>query len=142
MTAAPRPSSASVSAPNAGPNTITRLGMEGSCPVTLFEEDKWVTGDKRWGVRHRGRVYLFSNATAQQRFLSDPDLFSPILAGFDPVAFSDEGTYIEGERSHGIRFQDRIVLFSTEENLQRFAQAPTKYLDSVYQAMRQSSLHR
>lgn len=119
-----------------------KLGIEGYCPVTLLEDDKWTQGDKRWGARHRGRVYLFQSAAAQQRFLSDPDKFSPVLAGFDPVSFRENQNYVEGKRQHGIRFQDQIILFSSEETLEKFTAAPPEYMTTVQQAMQQAGTLR
>ncbi len=121
---------------------MVEVGLDGYCPVTLLEENKWTSGDKRWGARHRGRVYLFATASAQQKFLANPDKFSPLLAGFDPVAFSDQSQYLNGYRAHGIRYQDLIILFSSEENLQRFAQEPTKYVNYVSQAMQANAMNR
>ena len=101
-----------------------------------------LSGDKRWGARHRGSVYLFQSAAAQQQFLADPDRYSPILAGYDPVAFVDQQQYVTGSRRHGIRFQDTIVLFSSEEALQKFSSNPDRYLANVQQAMQSARMYR
>ena len=53
------------------------FGLEGYCPVALVEQSKWVKGDPRWGVIHRGRTYLFSSVDAKQRFWSSPDRYTP-----------------------------------------------------------------
>ena len=111
------------------------FGLEGYCPVTLIEGDKWVKGDKRWGARHRGRLYLFQTAAAQQKFLASPDRFSPVLAGFDPVEFAERGQYAEGMRTHGIRYQDQIYLFVSEESLSRFAQSPDRFAEVAQRAI-------
>lgn len=114
------------------------VAMEGYCPVTLIDENDWVKGDRQWGARHRGRVFLFQSLAAQQRFLADPERYSPILVGFDPVAFKDLGLYVEGKRQHGIRFKDQIVLFGSESSLEQFASSPENYMQTVYQAMQQT----
>jgi YHS domain-containing protein/thiol-disulfide isomerase/thioredoxin len=128
------PISSQVAAPPVPPRE-TRLGMEGYCPVSLFEDDEWVRGDTQWGVRHRGRVYLFQSAAAQQRFLENPDRYAPLLAGYDPVIFSEQGTYSEGYRAHGIRYEDHIILFASEETLEQFSRDPRRYVPVIYQAM-------
>jgi thiol-disulfide isomerase/thioredoxin len=123
-------------------STNLQIAMDGYCPVTLYDGNQWVAGDQRWGARHRGSVYLFRDAAAQQKFLSDPDRYSPVLAGFDPVAFVDEHQYVTGSRRHGIRFQNRIVLFSSESGLRKFATQPDRYLATVQQAMRSTTTYR
>jgi protein disulfide-isomerase len=107
------------------------IGMEGYCPVTLIEEDRWVRGDKRWGARHRGRVYLFHSAAAQQKFLAEPDHYSPALTGYDPVVFAEDGRYTEGMRAHGLRYHGQIFLFQNEASLAKFAQEPNRYAEVV-----------
>lgn len=112
-----------------------RLGLDGYCPVTLIQENQWLPGDKRWGAKHRGVVYLFQTAAAQQVFLSDPDRFSPVLAGYDPVVFCDQGDYAAGQRAHGIRYRDLIILFASEESLEKFSSAPEPYMTRIAQAL-------
>ncbi len=46
-------------------------GLDGYCPVTLVEQEKWVKGDPKWGAHHRGRLYFFISPEAQQRFLDE-----------------------------------------------------------------------
>lgn len=99
--------------------------------MTMIEEDRWVRGDKRWGARHRGRIYLFYSAAAQQKFLAAPDRYSPALTGYDPVVFAEQGRYSEGMRTHGLRYHDQIFLFESEEALSRFAQAPDRFAEVV-----------
>ena len=109
--------------------------MDGCCPVTLIDENRWAKGDKRWGARHRGSLYLFQSAAAQQKFLASPDQYSPALAGFDPVVFVERGQYSAGMRAHGIRYQDQIYLFESEQSLSRFAESPVRYAELVRQAV-------
>lgn len=130
--------SAHTAMPQAAP-AEPRMGLEGYCPVTLSEGDQWVKGDVKWGARHRGRVYLFQTAAAQQRFLSDPDRYSPILSGFDPVVFVETGQLVEGFRAHGLRFKDSIVLFSSEQSLERFAQNPAGVMARIAQPVQTAS---
>ena len=68
-------------------------------------------------------------------FLADPDRFSPLLAGYDPVDFCDQGEYTAGKRAHGIRYRDTIILFSSEASLEKFSAAPEPYMDRISQAI-------
>jgi thiol-disulfide isomerase/thioredoxin/YHS domain-containing protein len=102
-------------------------GLEGYCPVTLAEQEQWVKGDPRWGVVHRGRVYLFAGPEQQQRFLKDFDRYAPVLSGYDPVLYAERGELADGKRAHGIFYRDRVYLFADETTLQRFWEAPERF---------------
>ena len=116
--------------------------MDGYCCVTLLEDNKWVKGDKRWGVTHRGKTYLFQTTADQQKFLANPDGYSPVLAGYDPVVMRDTGQLVPGFRAHGVKYKDRIFLFSSEDSLNRFWQAPWQYADAAKQAMQGAVVRR
>ena len=107
-----------------------------------LDEDRWATGDSRWGARHRGRVYLFHDAASQQRFMGDPERYSPALAGFDPVVFSEHGQFVEGKREHGLRFENQMFLFNSEESLAKFEKNPDAYAGQVRQAVLGSTQYR
>lgn len=119
-----------------------QVGLEGYCPVTLVEEEKWARGDQRWGVIHRGRTYLFRSAEYQQRFIQQPDHYSPILSGIDPVALVDRGQVVLGRRAHGVVFDQHVYLFASEENLRKFWAAPENYAQPIRQAMRSGSVRQ
>jgi YHS domain-containing protein len=88
-------------------------------------------------VVHRGTVYLFVGPDEQKRFLADPDRYSPALSGNDPVVAFDQGRLVQGTRQYGTFFGDRIYLFSSGENLAKFAQNPEvarHYAQEVRQA--------
>lgn len=112
------------------------LALDGFCPVTLSEKKAWTKGDTRWGAIHRGQTYLFTSHEEQQRFLSKPDAYSPVISGNDPVLALDNRQSVAGRREHGLFFENRIYLFSTEASLDRFKQNPNRYAAEVIQAMR------
>jgi protein disulfide-isomerase len=111
------------------------VGLEGYCPVTLAEEVKWVHGDKRFGAVHRGKLYLFTSEGAQKKFLAEPDRFSPVLSGYDPVRFAESGKLVDGKRAHGLTYNNQVYLFTDEESLRKFQTSPRPFADTVYQAM-------
>ncbi len=116
------------------------LAMDGYCPVTLVQNQKWIQADAQWGAIHRGRTYLFAGQAEQQRFLANPDAFSPVVSGFDPVKLKDQGQWIDGKRQHGVFYQNRIYLFADEPALQRFWQSPDFYAAAAQQAMQQNAV--
>jgi thiol-disulfide isomerase/thioredoxin/YHS domain-containing protein len=124
------------------PDLSSKPALDGFCPVAVLDEDRWAAGDSRWGARHRGRVYLFHDAASQQRFLADPERYSPALAGFDPVLFSEQGQFVEGKREHGLRFENQMFLFQSEASLAKFEKNPDLYNGYVRQAVLGTNVQR
>jgi len=112
------------------------LGLDGYCPVRLCQQQDWVMGDRRFGAIHRGRTYLFAGPQEQQQFLANPDRFSPVASGHDPVIALDHRQAAPGFREHGVFYDGRVYLFSNEDSLQRFSQNPHRYAAEILQAMR------
>ena len=119
--------------------TKTPLGLDGYCCVSLANlEDTgtaWIKGNPRIGIKHRNRLYLFSNQQNLQLFLSNPDKFSPILSGFDPVLFTDYQRLINGQREFGVAYKKRIYLFQNEHTLRAFWSSPDRYAKAALDAM-------
>lgn len=112
------------------------VGLDGYCPVTLWEKRVWRSGDKAYGAIHRGRTYLFANEEAQKKFLANPDRYSPVLSGNDPVLRVDRNQDVPGKREHGAFYGDRIYLFASEESFQQFDRDPTRYTVDNRQTLR------
>ncbi len=123
----PSPSVAPVSEPPS-------LALDGHCPVELVEREQWIPGDKQWGAFHRGKLYLFAGPQQQQKFLQNPDYYSPAMSGNDPVIAVEQQRLVEGHRQHGLFCDSRIYLFSSEETLNRFSQDPLRYVQGIRQA--------
>tara|TARA_B100000073_G_C23624615_1_gene529979 strand:+ start:388 stop:957 length:570 start_codon:yes stop_codon:yes gene_type:complete len=115
----------------ADPYGTMPLGMEGYCPVTLAEKSVWVEGRAQWGVRHRGRTYLFAGEPQQRVFLADPDRYAPALSGDDPVLAFDNGKSVPGQRRYGVTYQSRTYLFSSPETRTLFSSNPQRYTTKV-----------
>ncbi|MFK7770139.1 MAG: thioredoxin family protein [Mariniblastus sp.] len=122
--------------------TKPEFALHGKCPVTLLTESKWAAGNEKWGCIHRNRIYIFASQEKLQQFQSDPDAYSPILAGYDPVVFHETGELVDGLEEHGVFMgkapHQRIVLFANAKTRAQFQQQPRKYLDVVRQAMSNS----
>lgn len=143
QTPAAQPPVAQVSA-STGPITQAQLppgspplALDGFCPVSLTERRQWVVGDPRFGAIHRGRTFLFVSQADQQKFLAQPDRFSPVMSGNDPVLALNGGQSVPGRREHGVFYNDRVFLFSSEDSLNEFARNPTRYSAEITSAMKQ-----
>jgi thiol-disulfide isomerase/thioredoxin len=115
------------------------VGLKGKCPVTLLQEGKWVAGDAKFGCIHRDRLYMFADAEKLKMFQANPDFFSPILAGFDPVVFHKEGRLVDGLAEHGVFMgkapNQRVLLFRDAQTRAMFQAQPAAYMNTVRQAM-------
>ena len=122
------------------PSALPPIGMEGFCPVTLMKQQKWVKGNEKWGCIHRGKLYLFSSRGALAMFQNEPDRYSPMLAGFDPVIYETRGELVDGKRRHGVFYGEEeqspvIVMFKTPATRKQFEDDPKRYITVVRQAM-------
>jgi YHS domain-containing protein len=136
-------SSAPPSAPAADPAAAAPdtfgsmpLGLEGYCPVTLTDRGVWTEGRAQWGVRHRGRTYLFAGPEQQQAFLANPDRYAPALSGDDPVLAFESGRTTPGRRAYGVTYQSRMYLFASPETRATFSANPDRYTARVMLAER------
>lgn len=117
----------------------TNFALKGKCPVTLLTESRWIDGRSRVGCVHRNRVYLFASERHREVFQQNPDAFSPLLAGFDPVTYEKTKKLVDGEEKHGVFMGKvpnlRVVLFENAENRELFQSQPGQYLNLIRRAM-------
>jgi YHS domain-containing protein len=111
------------------------VAFDGCCPVTLKLLNKWEQGSTQFGAIHRGRTYLFTSDEQRKQFLANPDSFSPVFAGYDPVLLLDRQQSVPGSRKFGFRYGDAFYLFSSAETKARFEASPQTYAAGVRQAM-------
>jgi YHS domain-containing protein/thiol-disulfide isomerase/thioredoxin len=113
------------------------LALDGFCPVSLEKtmrldpQPKWISGDPRWGLRHEGRTYLFAGPEEQQAFFGNPNFYAPVLSGSDAVLHVEQGWQVQGAREFGARWRDRVYLFSSRENFDKFQANPTFYENEI-----------
>jgi YHS domain-containing protein/thiol-disulfide isomerase/thioredoxin len=111
------------------------LGFDGYCPVSMRNTWKWVAGDPRYGVVHRGHTYWFAGPAEQKQFWTDPDRYTPALSGIDPVLKIDHQQDVPGKREHSLDYDGMFYMFASEATLQQFTANPQRYSTSVRQAM-------
>jgi len=109
--------------------------LEGFCPVTLANSITWKQGDVRWGAEHRGKTYLFASPECQREFLADPDRYSPMLSGYDPVRYVERGELVPGLRQHGMWFNGKMYLFSDEPSLSRLWESRDYFAQKTHDIM-------
>jgi len=117
------------------PSNAPPVGFEGYCPVSMRNTWKWIPGDARYGVVHRGRTYWFAGQEQQQQFWTDPDRYTPALSGMDAVLACDHQQQVPGKREHSLDYDGLFYMFSSEATLQQFTANPQRYSSNVRQAM-------
>ncbi len=103
------------------------MGLDEFCPVTLVETGEWATGDKRWGAVHAGTTYLFASPEQQQKFLTNPLRYAPVLGGDDPVLAADQQESVKGKTDLSVTYDGRLYMFATQASLARFRLNPRRY---------------
>lgn len=122
---------------------VDDFALHGKCPVTLIQDGQWVEGDTQWGIVHRDRTYLFSSKENYDLFKTNPDRYSPVLSGFDPVIFHEQGKLLDGLEENGVFMgkndKQHIVLFQSPETRAKFQSNPKLYMSTVRQAVYSAS---
>jgi YHS domain-containing protein len=112
--------------------------MEGYCPVTLATERKWKKGQAQFGAVHRRRTFLFVSQAEQQKFLADPDRYSPVMVGYDPVKFLQTGELVDGRVANALTYRKQVYLFTDDAALKSFWMNPAQFTEGLRQAMSQT----
>ena len=110
--------------------TPVRQPWTGICPVSLAEREKWVKGDVRWGVHHRGRTYLFAGPEEQH------GSWRPAASSLRHCRASTGKVRrrrwrVDGKRGHGVFYRDQVFLFADEDSLRRFWESPQRYVPVI-----------
>jgi YHS domain-containing protein len=104
------------------------IAMDGYCPVTVVDNERWAPGDSAVSATHRGQTFFFHADEQREAFLSSPDKYAPVLEGQDLVAVA-EGTSgeLRGSRSFGLKHHGRVFLFHNRQNRDKFSHSPAIY---------------
>lgn len=117
--------------------TTYPIAMGGYCPVTLATEKKWKKGQPQFGVMHRRRTFLFTSEIEQKKFLLDPDRYTPVMTGYDPVKFMQTGELVDGSPAYSLTYRKEVYLFTSDAALKSFWQNPAQFTEGLRQAMSQ-----
>lgn len=83
------------------------------------------------------KLYLFSSERAKKAYLAAPEgvlesaktrFEHPWLAGYCPVALTEDKKGVEGDRKYAVVFRRLLFLCSSAEAKAKFAKTPQKYL--------------
>lgn len=106
------------------------LALEGYCPVSILDMQKWVKGDPARRAVYDGRTYLFANAKGKQMFDANPAKYIPALGGDCVIALVEKRRRVPGNIRHASFHSGRLYLFSSENAHKRFQADPAKYANA------------
>jgi YHS domain-containing protein len=106
---------------------LPAVALGGYCPVELCEKGRWVTGDLRWTVVHRGWIYRLAGAEQRQQFLADPDRFAPVDSGNDVVLSVTRNRSVPGKTACCAIYNNHLYMFSSEATQAEFNRNPERY---------------
>lgn len=107
--------------------------LDGYCPVTLHEEEKWVPGHRWYSVVFMKGKYYCAGKPEYELFVANPERFAAVLNGYDVVIAVDQGKKVLGARRHGLFCNDIVYLFSSEATSHQFQLDPRRYSESAAQ---------
>ena len=101
--------------------------LDGYCPVTLIEKERWVSGDKKFRVVHEGHAYLLSGEKQRKDFLAKPSRYTPAFSGKDAVLRKETGKPVQGRVDFCVTYGGRLYTFSSAITLDKFQVDPKPY---------------
>ncbi|SFH55113.1 thioredoxin family protein [Planctomicrobium piriforme] len=104
------------------------LMLEGYCPVVLQKSRQWIKGNSQIFTEYKGQQFFFTSPEARQEFMQNPDYFVPQFLGCDPVLLFTADRAVAGTIEWGAFYDNRLYLFTTEENRRNFKTSPDKYI--------------
>lgn len=108
---------------------VQKLPMiDGYCPVTLWENRKWVKGSSEFQSEFRSQFYQFASAEAKKVFEENPRRFTPRFLGCDPVIVWESDKAVRGTTKFGAFYDNELYLFTSAENRDRFKETPDRYI--------------
>lgn len=102
-------------------------GLDGYCPVSLWNWREWKKGDRLITAKHKGIRYRFASALDRDAFRGDPEKYAPRLLGCDPVVLYNADKAERGTTKFGAYFDGKLYLFKSAENRTTFKRQPIRY---------------
>lgn len=76
-------------------NLKNGVAIQGYDPVSYFENDKPLKGDKNINAELRGATYFFANQENLKKFKSNPDAYEPEYGGWCAFAIGLDGSKVK-----------------------------------------------
>ena len=109
------------------PADDSRVGMDGYCPVTLFNQRSWKLGSPDFIAEFQNQQFYFLSAAERDEFQKNPKKYAPRVRGCDPVTLSESNLYVPGTAKFGAFFDGELFLFEKAENRKKFKEDPSRF---------------
>jgi len=103
------------------------IGLDGYCPVSLWNSREWKRGDEKFSMEFQGITYHFAGASELEQFQQNPTRYAPQLLGCDPVVLWETDRAIAGTSQYGAYYDGELYLFESPESRSRFRANPPRY---------------
>ncbi len=100
------------------------------CLVKFKEERVFTPGLPELTVEYRAQNYRFSSVEAAEKFRAGPERFVPTAGGLDVVSFRNNQEVIQGSLDFAVWYNQRLFLFSNNENIATFQRQPEKFSET------------
>jgi YHS domain-containing protein len=104
--------------------------LDGNCPVALRDSRQLIPGKEALTEYHDGLEFRFSGPSERARFGNNRDGYVPVLGGLSAVAWKDSLRPVSGTTANHVVFGDRIWLFASTQEKEKFNAEPARYVDA------------
>jgi YHS domain-containing protein len=109
---------------------LTGIALYGFDPVAYFIDGEAREGLAGFELKYAGVVWRFRNEGNRAAFAERPGAYVPRFGGYDPLGVA-RGVPASGYPSLFIIHDNRLVLFTSEENRKTFLASPNEILDAA-----------
>jgi hypothetical protein len=111
-------------------NRFSGVAIEGFDPVAYFVDGRARQGSAEFEANLFGAVWRFRNEGNRASFLAHPEIYGPQFGGYDPADIA-RGVTVAGNPRFFVIAEQRLYLFSREDNRDAFAADPARFLHEV-----------
>ena len=131
-TASPFPASTVVpSAPIGSNNDFEPVALEGYSLIDLIKSEKWTPGKPEFAVVFEGRTYYCSDASQRDEFMSNPERFTPVCKGFDPMLKLQQNRLVDGKVDYCLVYGKKLYVFSSADTMKQFREHTKQYARQI-----------
>lgn len=107
----------------------------GDCVVCSVDMGHKMAGSVQFSAKYEGRLFLFPDEKAKQRFLANPAKYANSDLAYDgncSVCQIEMGKKMPGSAEHTVIFEGKRYQFPSDKEKQVFLANPTKYRDKSH----------
>ena len=119
------------SAPIGSNNDFEPVALEGYSLVDLIKSEKWTPGKPEFAVVFEGRTYYCSDASQRDEFMANPERFTPVCRGFDPMLKLQQNRNVDGKVDYCLVYGKKLYVFSSPDTMKQFREHAKQYARQV-----------